>query len=113
HAGFRRDVEDLAIAFSAELGIDLIGAMLPPDGADIDAARARLDQTLYTQPALFVVEYALVRLLASLGVRPDAMFGHSIGELVAATVAGVFSPRDAVKVVAARARLMHAAPEGT
>ncbi|WP_114938154.1 polyketide synthase [Mucilaginibacter endophyticus] len=72
----------------------------------------RIKNTLYTQPALFILEYAMARLWMSKGIEPAILMGHSIGEFVAAHLAGVFGLPDALKLISERARLVSSAPYG-
>jgi hypothetical protein len=87
--------------------------VLYPEPGGEELAEQRLAQTAVTQPALFVIEYALAMAWSRLGVEPDGMIGHSVGEYVAACLAGLFTRDDGLKLVAERARLMQAVPEGT
>lgn len=92
-------------------GLDLYKILYPANELHADAEQ-QLKQTAVSQPALFVIEYALAQLLMSWGIRPQSMIGHSIGEYVAACLAGVFSLTDALALVTERGRLMQQMPEG-
>ena len=101
--GFRDTVDDCCDFLKPHLGFDLRQVLYPaPD--KYSYAQEQLNQTAVTQPAMFVVEYALARLWMQWGIVPDAMIGHSIGEYVAACLAGVFSLEDALSLVAGRGR---------
>ncbi len=108
---FRRHVDACVEFLKPQLGLDLREVLYPVEGQTEQAAQ-RLQQTALTQPALFVIEYALAQLWIEWGVQPQAMIGHSIGEYVAACLSGVFSLEEALTLVAARGRLMQSLPAG-
>ena len=107
---YREVIDECAALLLPFLGRDFRELMFASTD-DMDAA-ALMEQTAMAQPALFCTELALARLWESWGVRPEAMVGHSLGEYVAATVAGVFERDDAVRLVALRGRMMGALPAG-
>ncbi|MEA2562144.1 MAG: hypothetical protein QOH06_3648 [Acidobacteriota bacterium] len=109
---FRAEVDRCAELLRPRLGFDLRSVLYPP-GIAGDEAAERLKQTAITQPALFVVEYALARLWLDWGVRPGAMIGHSLGEYTAACLAGVLSLEDALALVALRGELMQGMAGGS
>ncbi|GET39923.1 type I polyketide synthase [Microseira wollei] len=109
---FREQIDDCAELLQPLLGRDL-RHILYPDVEDTEEFTEKLQQTAIAQPALFAIEYALAKLWMEWGVHPKAMIGHSIGEYVAACLAGVFSLEDALALVAARAQLMQQLPGGT
>jgi acyl transferase domain-containing protein/glutamate-1-semialdehyde aminotransferase len=109
---FRADVDECSAVLRPQLGLDLRDVLYPQPG-DEAAAEQRLARTAITQPALFVIEYALAMAWRRLGILPDGMIGHSVGEYVAACVGGVFTRDDALSLVAERARLMQECPAGT
>jgi acyl transferase domain-containing protein len=108
---FATQVDECAEALGPLLGLDLRTLLYPQPGHEEEASR-QLKETFITQPALFVVEYALAQLWMQWGVAPKAMIGHSLGEYVAACLAGVFSRNDALHIIAARARMMQNLPAG-
>ncbi|MEM7585289.1 MAG: amino acid adenylation domain-containing protein, partial [Acidobacteriota bacterium] len=108
---FRHHLDDAAQRLEPELGCDLRQILYPSNG-ERNSARRQLRRTEITQPALFTVEYALAKAWSELVGPPRAMIGHSLGELVAATLAGVFSLPDALALVAYRGRLMAELPAG-
>lgn len=108
---FQEVVDRCAEILKPLLGKDL-REILYPVASERETAAIFLRQTCFTQPALFVIEYALAQLWQSWGVKPQAMIGHSIGEFVAACIAGVFTLEDALMLVATRGRLMWDLPQG-
>ncbi len=112
NAVFRENVDRCCELLAPDLGLDLRSVLYPAANADKAAAEDKLMQTSLTQPALFVVEYALAQVWLSLGVKPQIMTGHSLGEYVAATLAGVFTLENALHLLAVRGRLMQSLPSG-
>ncbi|HEY6895305.1 MAG TPA: beta-ketoacyl synthase N-terminal-like domain-containing protein, partial [Rhodanobacteraceae bacterium] len=102
---FRAALDECAESLAGELGFDLRERLFGGDAA-------ALRETSVTQPATFAIEYALARLWIDVGIRPVALVGHSVGEFVAATLAGVMSLDHAARLVARRGRLMQAQPPG-
>ncbi|MEJ2431316.1 MAG: type I polyketide synthase, partial [Deltaproteobacteria bacterium] len=109
---FREEIDRCSEILQPYLSRDL-RQILYPEGNNLEEAAQMLQQTLFTQIALFVIEYGLAKLWMDWGVHPKAMVGHSIGEYVAACLAGVFSLEEALSLVVARSRLMQKLPGGS
>jgi amino acid adenylation domain-containing protein len=107
---FRELIDEGAEVLKGPLGLDLRDILYGT--LDAPSAEHPIRETRFTQPALFLVEYATARLWMSRGVEPDAMIGHSVGEFVAACLAGVMSFSDALRLIALRGRLMQERPAG-
>lgn len=109
---FKRELDTCCELLYPHLGLDL-REILYPRSLSLAEATEQLKQTAVTQPALFAIEYALAQVWIAWGIEPVAAIGHSIGEYVAACIAGVFSLEDALSLVAKRGKLMQEMPPGS
>jgi amino acid adenylation domain-containing protein len=110
-AVFREAVDECALILESEMKEDIRKIIFPERTGE--AADEKINNTYYTQPALFVIEYALAKLWMSWGVYPTAFVGHSIGEFVAAHLSGIFSLADGLKLISTRGRLMAELEKGS
>jgi amino acid adenylation domain-containing protein len=110
-AVFRNAVDECAALLKSEMGEDIREVMYSDVNREL--AAERLQNTYYTQPAIFITEYALAKTWMKLGIKPSLFLGHSVGEFVAAHLAGVFSLKDALYLIASRAKLMADLPKGS
>ncbi len=108
---FKKNVDLCADILQRYLGTDIREILYPADDK-AEETKAEIKKTEFAQPAIFAIEYSLAKLFEKWGIRPKAMIGHSIGELVAATIAGVFSIECALAIVAKRGKLMGSLPGG-
>ena len=108
---FRAIVDHCCEFLKPHLGRDL-RELLYPQAGDEETAKISLQDTFFTQPSIFVIEYALASFWRSLGIQPSIMAGHSIGEFVAGTLASVWDLEDALRIIALRGRLMQSLPRG-
>jgi amino acid adenylation domain-containing protein len=108
---FRAAVDECAVILAETMGED-IREVIYPKIAD-EQATQKINNTYYTQPAMFVIEYAVARLWMDWGLKPTAFVGHSIGEFVAAHLSGIFSLRDGLKLIATRGKMMASLPRGS
>merc|ERR1711872_1091575 len=105
---FRRALEQCDQILQPYLETSILEIIYPKD----EQKSSLVDQTAYTQPAIFALEYALFKLWDSWGIKPNVVMGHSVGEYVAACIAGVFSLEDGLKLIAMRGKLMQKLPSG-
>ncbi|MEO1378591.1 MAG: acyltransferase domain-containing protein, partial [Cyanobacteria bacterium J06635_10] len=111
---FQETVDKCCKILKPHLGFDLRTIIYPSLSPSLTPSLPHsLTDTIYAQPAIFVIEYAVFQLWMSWGIRPQAAIGHSIGEYVAAAIANVFSLEDALEIVAMRGRLMQKCPTGS
>ncbi|MGB7395069.1 MAG: acyltransferase domain-containing protein, partial [Pricia sp.] len=108
---FKEAVDTCANLLMDDLKSDIRQILFPE--TDLEEATIRIKDTRYTQPAMFVIEYALAKLWMSWGIMPTLFCGHSIGEFVGAHLAGIFSLEDALHLIATRGRLVSELPEGS
>jgi acyl transferase domain-containing protein len=108
---FRQTIDECCERVQPLLGFDLRRILWPRD-EDRQSAEEKITRTDITQPAVFIIDYAVARLWMELGVTPQAVLGHSLGEFVAACIAGVLELNDALKLVVERGRLMGELPQG-
>lgn len=107
---FKSNLDQMSELLDDQLGVPLLDVVFGRNVFGRNDEHGLLDQTVYAQPALFAVEYALAELWKSWGVKPFVVMGHSIGEYVAASQAGVMGRDEALRLVAVRARLMQQLP---
>ena len=94
------------------IGIDIRNVIFPSEG-NYEKSREKIEDTYITQPAIFIISYALANTLQNYGIKPDKLIGHSVGEYVAAVISGVMSLEDALKSVAFRGKLVFGLPQGS
>jgi amino acid adenylation domain-containing protein len=108
---FKDTIDRCAEILRPHLGLDIKELLFPPKNDELSAKK--LEQTVYAQPALFILEYALSQSLIKYGIRPGSMIGHSVGEYVAACLSGVFTLEDVLYILSMRARLMQGQAPGS
>lgn len=108
---FREKVDYCSKILKEFIDIDIKDIIYPKED-NINDSLEKINQTLIAQPAIFIIEYALAKLIMKLGISPESMIGHSLGEYTAACISGVFDIKDTLKIISTRAKLMQSLPSG-